>query len=176
MSPQTPPLPSVMLFNNEEAEEALGKATLFNKFIGSVFNFSWQIIKLEESPPSAFSRMSVTENQILNCLNALRIRKARGPDNVGNVFLKSATVLSKFLLLPYQRCLNEGEFPTAWKAIEVVPLNKDGNRRQIENYRPINILTNVSKIFERIVFDDLYEFVSSNWLTPNSVSAKIGLP
>ena len=61
----------------------------------------------------------------------------------------------------YQTCLNKGKFPTALEISEVIPLQKDGNKRQKRTNRRINLLSNVSKITERIVFDDLYEYVSS---------------
>ena len=119
-----------MFSSDEDAEEAFSKAKLLNKFFSSVLNLSWQITKLEEPPPSASNKISVTENKILNCLDALAIGKDRGPDNIGNLFLKKATALSESLLVLYQTCLNKREFPTAWKNSEVAPLHKDGSKKK----------------------------------------------
>ena len=46
------------------------------------------------------------------------------------------------------------------KVSEVIPIYKDENRAQIENYRPISLLCNVSKVFEKLIFSEIYEIVN----------------
>ena len=60
-------------------------------------------------------------------------------------------------------------FPQVWKTANVVPIFKQGNRESIENYRPISLLSNISKIIERIVFNNQYNFCEEN----NLLSCKI---
>ena len=90
----------------------------------------------------------------------LQTNKACGPDNIGNTILKNLPSLSKSLLLVFQAALNKGYFPTYWKVSEVIPIYKDENRAQIENYRPISLLCNVSKVFEKLIFNEIYEIVN----------------
>ena len=47
----------------------------------------------------------------------------------------------------------EGIFPSDRKNARVSPIYKSGNRDECRNYRPIPVLSTMSKIFEKIVFD-----------------------
>ena len=60
-----------------------------------------------------------------------------------------------------------GIFPNDWKCAKVVPIHKHGKRNCIDNYRPISIVSIVAKVFERIIYDQLYSFISENRLLTN---------
>ena len=51
------------------------------------------------------------------------------------------------------------EIPQEWKAAKVTPIFKAGNEMKIENYRPISVLPVVVKVFERLVYGQLYSFL-----------------
>ena len=51
-------------------------------------------------------------------------------------------------------------FPDEWKIARVVPLFKSGQRNLPENYRPISVLPVISKIMERIMYDQLYKYLT----------------
>ena len=53
-------------------------------------------------------------------------------------------------------------FPSELKLAKVVPLFKSGDSSQITNYRPISILSFFSKIFERIMYNHIVDFMDSN--------------
>ena len=53
--------------------------------------------------------------------------------------------------------LNKGVFPTQWKTSIVCPLYREGDRSSAEQYRPISLRSNVSKILKRVVFNRKYE-------------------
>ena len=44
----------------------------------------------------------------------------------------------------------------------VTPISKDGARNEISNYRPISLLPVVSRLFEKLVYDQLYTYLISN--------------
>ena len=48
------------------------------------------------------------------------------------------------------------------KTAKVVPIFKSGKKSNCENYRPISILSVLSKVFERVVFERLYKFMQVN--------------
>ena len=58
--------------------------------------------------------------------------------------------------------IKEGVFPSELKLARVVPLLKSGDSSQITNYRPISILSFFSKIFERIMYNHIVDFMDSN--------------
>ena len=55
-----------------------------------------------------------------------------------------------------------GVFPDEWKLFKVIPLFKQGNRSNVNNYRPISVIPVVAKIFERIVCYQLYDYLTKN--------------
>ena len=58
--------------------------------------------------------------------------------------------------------IKEGVFPSELNLARVVPLLKSGDSSQITNYRPISILSFFSKIFERIMYNHIVDFMDLN--------------
>ena len=53
-------------------------------------------------------------------------------------------------------------FPDAFIKSKSVPVSKKGDSSLLNNYRPISILPAISKIFERVIYNQLYEYFNSN--------------
>ena len=60
--------------------------------------------------------------------------------------------------------INEGVFPDDWKKSNVVPIHKKESKNLIKNYRPISLVQIFSKVFERLVFNTLFNFFLQNKL------------
>ena len=73
--------------------------------------------------------------------------------------------ICKPLELIFGSCLENGEFPTEWKKANVVPAHKKRDTQNLKNYRPISSLPVAGKIFERILYNNMYEFFTENNLT-----------
>ena len=61
-----------------------------------------------------------------------------------------------------------GIFPDKLKLAKVLPLFKKGEHTCMDNYRPISLLTSISKIFEKVVCKQLYDYFSINNLFHNN--------
>ena len=55
-----------------------------------------------------------------------------------------------------------GIFPDIWKTARVTPTLKSGRQSDLNNYRPISVLSAVSRIFEKVARDQLFEFLTAN--------------
>ena len=53
----------------------------------------------------------------------------------------------------FNQSISQGTFPDDWKYARVTPLYKQGDRGDVNNYRPISVIAIVAKVFERIVYD-----------------------
>ena len=53
-------------------------------------------------------------------------------------------------------------FPTQWKFSKIIPLHKKNDTLSVENYRPVSILSPLSKVLERIIYDQVYHYVTRN--------------
>ena len=79
--------------------------------------------------------------------------KASGPGIIPVVALKNCEPeLSYILVEPFNICMKESCFPDCWKFSLVVPVFKNvGERSTARNYRPVSLLSLVSKVFEKLV-------------------------
>ena len=64
----------------------------------------------------------------------------------------------------FNLCIEQRTFPECLKTAVINPIYKKGNRNLIKNYRPISILTNISKIFETLIYNRLQSFFQENQL------------
>jgi hypothetical protein len=68
----------------------------------------------------------------------------------------------------YNSSLKLCYFPKEWKHAVVVPIPKPGkDPSNPSNYRPISLLSSISKVFERIILKRLNTFVSTQKVLPN---------
>ena len=72
-----------------------------------------------------------------------------------------ADIISGRLCDLFNKSLISGIFADDWKCARVTPLFKQGESFDLNNYRPISVISVVAKVFERIVYDQLYNFLSS---------------
>ena len=66
------------------------------------------------------------------------------------------------LAIIFNKCQEEGSFPSLWKLANVQPVHKKNAKDDKTNYRPISLLSICSKIYEKIVFDSIYTFLTEN--------------
>ena len=68
----------------------------------------------------------------------------------------------------FKTCLNTGKFHLEWKKGNVVPIHKKDDKRNVKNYRPVLLLPICGKIFERLIYNVMHDFLSvNNFLSPN---------
>ena len=81
------------------------------------------------------------------------------------------TSICKPLKLIFQSCLESGKFLNEWKKTNVVPVHKKGDKQILKNYQPISLLPITSKIFERFLYDRMFEFFLANNLISKNQSS-----
>ena len=116
-----------------------------------------------------FCELSIDEEAVMSCLKNLDISKATGPDGVQCLVLKHyAATLTYPISLIFKKSLKDGCLPQSWKLANVVPVFKNkGQRSDPTQYRPISLLSNVGKIVEKLVNDQIVKFLLSNELITN---------
>ena len=65
--------------------------------------------------------------------------------------IETSEQIAPSLTLLFNKSLEEGVFPDEWKLANIVPVYKKDDRQYVENYRPISLLTIISKVLERCV-------------------------
>ena len=135
---------------------------LANSMADSSVSFE-QCVKPTQSKMLRFKL--VPYSKVLNLLNSLSKSKATGLDKISGKILKAAACsIASSLTYIFNHALISSHFPSEWKVARLLPLFTKGPRNSAENYRPISILPSISKIMERIMYDQLYEYLDRNSL------------
>ena len=107
----------------------------------------------------------VTEENIDKIIRNLKLHTSTGIDKISSAFIKSFSyILSKPLTYLINLSLTNGVFPDSLKIAKVLPIFKGNNLdiNSLNNYRPISVLPILSKIFERAVYNQIYDYFTSN--------------
>ena len=157
------PLVPPLLVNNEFVTDFLEKANLFNDFFreqcGPITNNSSLPNKSTIETVNRLSDINIGTDTIIKLIRSLDPNKAHGCDGISVRMLKlCATSISKPLRILFNNSVISECFPNEWKKANVIPVHKKGDK-QINNYRPVSLLPICSKIFEKIIFNSLSEYL-----------------
>ena len=61
----------------------------------------------------------------------------------------------------FNECLINGKFPGTLKRAHVTPIFKKGNDNEKKNYRPVSMLSIFSKVFEKLLFEQINDHLQS---------------
>ena len=100
----------------------------------------------------------------MSLLSKLCKSKATGLDKISAKLLRECPdLIAASLTLIFNQSLLTCIFPYDWKSARVTPLYKhSGKRNDPTNYRPILVIPVVAKVFERVVYDQVYHYLTEN--------------
>ena len=145
------------LFNGPEVlSSASEKAKLFAENFSLNPNLDDSGVSLPVFPSRTnlkLHNISITPEMVRKVVMNLDLSKKSGPDCIPVVVLENCEPeLSYILAELFNKCLKESCFPDCWKVSSVVPVFKNvGERSTAKNYRPVSLLSVVSKVFEKLV-------------------------
>ena len=114
-------------------------------------------------PAPVFNLNYVDEDTVLQHLLSLKTNKAIGLDSISARLLKyGARSICRSVTNLLNLSISSGKFPDVWKCSKVIALFKCRDRSNPTNYRPISILPTLSKIMEKVVHSQFYEFLNSH--------------
>ena len=108
--------------------------------------------------------VDISPSKVAKIISNLDSTSASGPDRIPVTVLKHCLPeLSDILSRLFKKCLSETCFPSCWKCASVVPVFKNsGDRSDSRNYRPISLLSVISKVFESLINDALVSHLETN--------------
>ena len=96
-------------------------------------------------------------------LNNLNISKSAGPDDIHpRVIYELRSNVVETLTKIYNKSLEAGKLPDDWKHAIIKPIHKKGKKGDPSNYRPVSLTSVPCKILERIIRDNIVEFLENN--------------
>ena len=115
------------------------------------------------STDQCFQLRPTTVNKVFSLLNKLNKSRATGLDKISaRLIRKCADLICIPICDIFNQSISLGIFPDDWKCARVTPLFKQGDRDDLNNYRPIYVISVVANVFERIVYDQLYAYLEEH--------------
>ena len=112
---------------------------------------------------NSFAYEPIINDEIYLQLSQLNPRKASGPDYLPNKFLKLlAPTISPLLANTFNECFEVGKFPATLMQAKVIAIHKTGPKNVASNYRPISLLSPVSKVFKKLLYIKLEKFLTKH--------------
>ena len=73
----------------------------------------------------------------------------------------NSDIIARYLSKDFNRSIDRGIYPSGLKYSDITPVFKSGERSNKSNYRPVSILPSLSKLCERIIFAQMYEYMNT---------------
>ena len=112
--------------------------------------------------PNNINLSKVTERDVSKIISKLSSKKSSGYDEIPVKFIK---LVSRSLIKPLtklaNKCLQENVFPDRMKMANITPLYKKKDKLNRDNYRSVNLLIALSKVFEKIISNQIYDHMQS---------------
>lgn len=100
--------------------------------------------------------IDITEESVFAVLSTMDLSKGSGFDGVSSIFLREcAEQMSRPLSDIFRQSLREGIYPDQFKIGQVTPIFKAGRRNDVRNYRGVNVLPNLAKVFEKVIYNQM---------------------
>ena len=155
--------PDFLVKNSVVISDSITRANIFNSYFNSTFvksNFSLPPVSQMPTPSEQLNILDICPTEVYQALCKLDTTKAMGSDNVHPFLLKiSALTIHEQLTMLFNSCLSTSTLPSNWKLHKITPIPNKGDLTDVTNYRPISLLSILSKVLERIIYDKVIAFV-----------------
>ena len=167
--------PKYFMINNVRTEDPKQIANKFNEYFVNVGpNLAKEIpilpnlsfINYLNHPCTVnFEFRQIREAEIMKTIEELKSKTSQGLDNLSNKLLKQIKLeIIKPLTLIINQTLNTGIFPDKLKIAKILPIYKKDEEYLLKNYRPISVLSSLSKVFEKVMHKQLFDHFTANTL------------
>ena len=169
--------PSSIYYNNKTVTSPFRMANPFNNYFSNIVLNMQSSIKYSVKEFHEFFRplntnsffLSPTDkNEIISIISTLDSQKVSRPNSIPIKTLKlMKNDIPDQLPVLFNLSFTWDSFPTSLKTSKVTPIYKKNSKHKCSSYRPISLLSNIDKIFERILYNYLYKFFEENKLICN---------
>ena len=133
------------------------------------------IVKIKaKALDSTFHFRKTSRNEIEKIISNLNITKSCQQEHIPTKIIKlNNDLFVKFIAKNFNSCIDEGEFPSELKHAGIVPIHKKKNKSDKSHYKPLSVLYNYSKVYEKLIYYHLYQYFE-NMLFPSQCGFRKG--
>ena len=139
------------------------------------FNKHPSVVKIKtKGLDSTFHSRKTSRNEVENIISNLSMKKSCQQKDIPTKIIKlNKDLIAMFIAENFSSYIDEGEFPSELKHADIVPIHKKKDKSDISNYRPVSILSNYSKVYEKLIYNQLYQYFK-NILFPSQCGFRKG--
>lgn len=154
-------LPPIMKYKNQMSENLKDTSNLFASYFSSVYRNSSNNTPTQcQDNCNNYFPLSLADIQAVIIL--LDRNKMNSPDDLPIIFYKNTMHnISIPLFLLFKLSISSMKYPDIWKISHLTPIYKAGDSTNVENYRPISILSAAAKFFDKIIYKHIHSKVSN---------------
>ena len=162
--------PTSITINNRDVSNPIEMANEFNNFFTTISRKLKSKIRpsnsnftdyLKNSNSKSFFVSPTTPQEIEDLISNMNKSKSYGPNSIPTSFLHLIKgIISEPLSKLFNCSFETGLFPDLMKNAKVIPVFKNGSKLACNNYRPISLLSNISKLIEKAMYKRLHTFCS----------------
>ena len=120
------------------------------------------MIKNKKKNDQSFPFGPVTYDDVLKIVNTLDTAKASQQSDIPTKILKqNADYFAEYFYENINQCISKSIFSSDLKLADVTPVYQKKSKNSKDNYRPVSILSNSSKIYGRCIYDKIQLFFDS---------------
>ena len=163
LNPKHSRTPANIFHKGTEANSPTEKANLFNNFFTSCFTNSKLVPSVSHlpHPNPVLSSVTCSHEEVHKLLSTHKVITASGLDGISSVMLRgSADAISPALTTLFNLSLKLCTVPDQWKLSNIKPIFKSGDSSDVSHYRPISLLSLISKLLERCIHNRVMDFLT----------------
>lgn len=94
----------------------------------------------------------INDDEIISALKDMKSNKAPGEDEmvIESIKMGGQDIINALKTL-FNKCLSEGTIPSQWESAQIIIIHKKGDNTNLENYRPISLLSHIYKLYTKII-------------------------
>ena len=133
---------------------------LLNKLPNPTTYYSDYLSKANREPIYLYA---TSPTEIKNIISGLKSKSSSGIDIIPSKLLKCFNENVLFTLSHiFNLSFKQGKFIECFKIAKLIPIHKSGTKNEINNFRPISLLSSLSKVLEKLVYNRVYAFFSKH--------------
>ena len=121
------------------------------------------ILKISEviSQESSFSFKPTDITTVIREISHMDVAKSCPMDSIPSKIIKeNSSIFGQKILIDFNYCIKNGIFPSNQKCADITPIFKKSDKFSKNNYRQVSILPAISKVFERLMFYQINEYMN----------------
>ena len=98
----------------------------------------------------------MSETNVMRCRTSLKIKNCEGVDRIPlRVLNDGARILCRPITALMYIIYETKRIPDQWRQAKIIPTHKNGPKDNVENYRPISNLCTMSKVYEKLILEQM---------------------